>query len=147
MRTGPSAILQVHPSTTTQGPLMDPPLSFCPNFSCLKRGLAGQGNIAVHSPRGRRFRCTCCGKTFAASRNTPSYRRHKPTELMTVVLPLLTHGCPLQALVAAYGLDERTAAAWQDKAGRHARRFPQLPVEQGQVDARQVQADARGGKR
>src|SRR5581483_9455904 len=31
------------------------------------------------------------------------YRLHKPVELMTVVLTLLGHGCPLQAVVAAYG--------------------------------------------
>src|SRR5262245_18773304 len=120
---------------------MDPLPEFCPNFYCLKRGLVGQGNIRVHSQKERRFRCTCCNKTFAASRNTPFYRLHKPLELATVVLTLLTHGCPLQAIVAAYGLDERTVAAWQAKAGTHAQRFHQLHVEQGQVDAQHVQAD------
>jgi transposase-like protein len=120
---------------------MDPTSQFCPNFYCLQRGLAGQGNIRVHSLKERRYRCACCGKTFAASRNTPYYRLHKPAELMTVALTLLTHGCPLQAIVAAYGLDERTVAAWQHKAGGHARRFHQLRVERGQVDARHVQAD------
>jgi transposase-like protein len=120
---------------------MDPLPQFCPNFYCLKRGLVGQGNIRVHSPKERRFRCTCCNKTFAASRNTPFYRLHKPLELATVVLTLLTHGCPLQAIVAAYGLDERTVAAWQAKAGRHAARFHEQHVAQGQVEAQHIQAD------
>jgi hypothetical protein len=42
-----------------------PPLG--PYFSCLRRGLTGQGHIPVHFHKERRYRCTCCGKTFAAS--------------------------------------------------------------------------------
>jgi transposase-like protein len=120
---------------------MDPPSQFCPNFYCLRRGLTGQGNIKVHSHKERRFRCTTCGQTFAASKNTPFYRLHKPVGLATVVLTLLTHGCPLQAAVAAFGLDERTVADWQRKAGQHAQRFHELQVQQGRVDAQHVQAD------
>jgi transposase-like protein len=120
---------------------MDPLPQFCPNFYCLQRGLVGQGNSRVHAPKERRFRRTCCNKTFAASRNTPCDRLHKPLELATVVLTLLTHGCPLQAIVAAYGLDERTVAAWQAKAGRHAERFHEQHVAQGQVEAPHIQAD------
>lgn len=120
---------------------MDPSSALCPNFYCLHRGELGKGNIKVHSHKEQRFRCTTCGQTFAASKNTPYYRLHKPVTLMTVVLTLLAHGCPLQAIVAAYGLDERTVADWQDKAGRHAQRFHQLKVQQGRVDAQHVQAD------
>lgn len=120
---------------------MDPTTQFCPNFYCWKRGLADQGHIKVHSHKERRFRCTCCGKTFAASRNTPFFRLHKSLDLVSVVLTLLTHGCPLQAIVAAYALDERTVAAWQQRAGEHAQRFHQLHVQQGQLDAQHVQAD------
>jgi transposase-like protein len=120
---------------------MDPTTQFCPNFYCLKRGLPDQGHIKVHSHKERRFRCTCCNHTFAASRNTPFFRLHKSLDLVTVVLTLLTHGCPLQAVVAAYDLDERTVADWQQRAGDHAQRFHQLHVQQGRVDAQHVQAD------
>src|SRR6516165_7720326 len=120
---------------------MDPHLQFCPNFYCLPRGKAGLGNIRVHARKDRRYRCTTCGKTFAATKNTPYYRLHKPVTLMTTVLTLLTHGCPVQAIVAAFGLDERTVADWQHQAGRHAQRFHQLHVESGQVAAEHIQAD------
>jgi transposase-like protein len=120
---------------------MDPSHQFCPNYYCLKRGLLDQGHIKVHSHKEQRYRCTCCGKTFAASRNTPFFRLHHPLDLVTVVLTLLTHGCPLQAVVAAYHLDERTVADWQTRAGEHAQRFHQLHVQQAQVDAQHVQAD------
>jgi hypothetical protein len=54
---------------------------------------------------------------------------------------LLYYGCPRQAIVAAYGLDECTVADWRQHAGRHSQRFHQLHVQQGRVDAQHVQAD------
>jgi transposase-like protein len=120
---------------------MDPLTQFCPNFYCLNRGKAGQGNIRIHSRKERRFRCTTCDKTFAATKNTPYYRLHKSLDLVTIVLALLCHGCPRQAIVAAYGLDERTVADWQQRAGRHSQRFHELHVQQGRVDVQHVQAD------
>jgi hypothetical protein len=89
----------------------------------------------------RRFRCTLCKKTFAATKNTPFYRLHHPLDLVTIVLTLLCHGCPRQALVAAYALDERTVADWELRAGRHGQRFHELHVAQGRVDLQHVQAD------
>ena len=60
---------------------------------------------------------------------------------MTIVLTLLCHGCPLQAIVAAFGLDERTVAAWRDRAGRHGQRFHEHHVLSGRVELGHVQAD------
>jgi transposase-like protein len=120
---------------------MDPQTQFCPNPDCRARGQAGQGNIRVHSQRDRRYRCTTCGRTFAATTGTPFFRLKHPTELVTLVLTLLCHGCPLQAIVAAFGVDERTVAAWQVRAGDHCQRVHEHLVEQGQVDLGHVQAD------
>ena len=120
---------------------MDLSGQFCPNFYCSHRGKPGLGNIRVHSRTEQRYRCTTCGKTFAATRNTPYYRLHKPIELVTAVLALLSHGCPIQAIVAAFSLDERTVADWQQKAGRHGQRFHELQVERGWVPTLHVQAD------
>jgi len=58
---------------------------------------------------------------------------------MTLVLTLLLHGCPIPAIVAACGLDERTVRAWLHKAGTHAALLHDQMV--GGVKARQVQAD------
>ena len=91
---------------------MDPTKAFCDNPECPARGKVGQGNLTVHSHKEQRFRCGTCGKTFAASKGTPFYRLHKDRSLFVIVLTLLTHGCPLQAIVAAFGLDERTIADW-----------------------------------
>jgi transposase-like protein len=120
---------------------MDPQAQFCRNPDCPARGQRGRGNIRVHSRKEQRYRCTTCGRTFAATQDTPFYRLKKPTELVIIVLTLLCHGCPLQAIVAAFGLDERTVAAWRDRAGQHGQRFHQHHVLGGQVELGHVQAD------
>jgi transposase-like protein len=120
---------------------MDPQARSCHNPDCPTRGRLGLGNIRVHSRKERRYRCTACDRTFAATHDTPLYRLKKPAELVTIVLTLLSHGCPLQAIVVAFGLDERTVAAWRDRAGRHGRRFHEHHVLSGQVELGHVQAD------
>lgn len=65
----------------------------------------------------------------------------KPAELIVVVVTLLAYGCPVQAIVQAFGLDERTAASWRDRAGHHCQHVHQALVEQGQLDLVHVQAD------
>ena len=43
----------------------------------------------------------------------------KPVDLIVIVVALLTYGCPVQAIVHAFGLDERTVVTWRDRAGVH----------------------------
>ena len=125
---------------------MDPQTQFCPNGGCSARGWVGQGNIRVHSWLEHRYRCATCDKTFAATTGTPFYRARTAVDTVTLVLTLLVltllaHGCPLQAIVAAFGFDERTVAAWQAKAGRHCRQIHGHLVQQGALDLGHVQAD------
>jgi IS1 family transposase len=65
----------------------------------------------------------------------------KPVELIVIVVTLLSYGCPVQAIVHAFGLDERTVADWRDRAGVHCQQVHQELVEQGQLDLMHVQAD------
>ncbi len=120
---------------------MDPSTVFCPNPACPDKGQPGRGTIGIHSQKKQRYRCTTCRKTFAATRGTALYRLHYPVELMVLVVTLLCHGCPTQAIVAAFGLDERTVAAWLHRTGTHAARVHAAVVETGQVDLGQVQVD------
>jgi len=120
---------------------MNPRELFCPNLACPSRGQNGQGNIVVHSRKERRYRCTVCGRTFAATKQTAQYRLHKPWDLFVIVTTLLAHGCPLQAIVAAFGLDERTVAAWHRRAGEQAKRVHEHLVLARPLDLGQVQAD------
>jgi hypothetical protein len=59
----------------------------------------------------------------------------------TRVLTLLSHGGPTQAIVAAFGVDERPVAAWLNRAGQHCQRVHQPVVQQGRVGLQHVQAD------
>jgi transposase-like protein len=60
---------------------------------------------------------------------------------MKLVITLLIHGCPPKAIEAAFGLDERTVARWQDKAGMHAQKLHEHLIQSQKVQLGQVQAD------
>jgi hypothetical protein len=57
------------------------------------------------------------------------------------VLTLLAHGCPRQAIVAAYGFDERTVKSWWQRAGEHCQKVHEHTVGQSQLELQQAQAD------
>jgi hypothetical protein len=120
---------------------MDPQERFCHNRGCWAYGRAGEGHIVVHSQKERRYRCKRCSKTFSETKGTPLYRMHKPHELVATVVTLLAYGCPVQAVVAAFGLDERTIARWQRESGHQCRRLHEHLVQAGGVLLSQVQAD------
>lgn len=120
---------------------MDPQTQFCHNPACPARGVVGQGTIRIHSQKDRRYQCTCCRRTFAATTGTPAYRLRTSLDVVALVVTLLTHGCPVPAIVAAYGLDERTIATWLARAGHHAQAVHEHLVQRGHLDLGHVQAD------
>ena len=111
----------------------------CPTPDCPGNGAAG--DLVLHSRRERRVKCRRCGHTFAVTRGTPFYRLHHAAELMVIVLALLAHGCPVQAIVFAYGLHEDTVRAWLERGGQQAQRVQEHVVHNGAVDEVHVQAD------
>ena len=100
-----------------------------------------EGNITIHDRKRHRYRCKVCRTTFSAKRGTLFDGLRKPTTLIVIVITLLSYGCPVQAIVQAFGLDERTVAAWRDRAGQHCQQVHTAIVEQGQLDLIHVQAD------
>jgi len=82
-----------------------------------------------------------CGKTFSASSGTLYYRLRTDEMTVTCVATLLAHGCPVAAIVQAFGLDERTVKAWQQRAGEHCQAVHEHMVAQQSLDLGQVQAD------
>src|SRR6266516_7743931 len=126
---------------------MDTSKQCCPNAACSARGQKGEGTISMHDRKRQRYRCKICKETFSARRGTMLEGLRKPTELIVVVVTLIAYGCPIQAIVHAFGLDERTVASWRDRAGRHCQQVHQALVPQGQLDAQHVQVDAHSGER
>lgn len=120
---------------------MNPQTLFCPNMDCPARGHKGKGNIQVHSQKDQRCVCQVCGQTFTVTKGTIFYRlRHAP-ELVIQVLILLAYGCPIQAIVRAFGLDERTVRDWHARAGNHCQQVHEHLVENTVHDLKQAQAD------
>src|SRR3972149_3219097 len=120
---------------------MNPKEQFRPELECTARGKIGEGNIIVHSPKEGRYKCKVCGKTFSRTSGTAMYGLKKTAELFVIVVTLLAHGCPVQAIVAAFGLDERTVKDWFKRAGQHCQQVHVHFMEQTNLDLGQVQAD------
>jgi transposase-like protein len=134
--------------TSTPEP-MDASLPFCPNEACSARGQIGAGNISIHGRKRPRYKCHRCGKTFSARKGTVFEGLRTDEEKVVLIVTLLSYGCPLQAIVHAFGLDERTVATWQKRAGQHCQRVHTAVVEQGKVKSQHIQADeirAKGRK-
>ena len=98
---------------------MDPTTTFCPNLACPARGQTGKGNIGIHARKDHRFMCTECHKTFTATKGTAFYRLRTSAETVSLVVTLMAHGCSLQAIVVAFGYDERTVTSWMARGGGH----------------------------
>src|SRR5262245_24794400 len=128
--------------------VMDPTTVCCPNLDCPARGHVGKGNIGVHARKAPRCICTQWHRPFPATKGTAVYRLRTPAETGTLVLTLLAHGCPLQALVVALGFDERTVAAWEARAGRQGQagqeHLGEQPRARGQVQADESRVKAQG---
>lgn len=120
---------------------MNPQQLFCPKMDCPSRGQTGKGNIIGHGKKKRRYKGKVCNKTFVQSVCTAIYRLHKDPQVFFMVMTLLSLGCPPPAAAVAFGLDERTVAAWQKKAGEQAKRVHEHLVLGQPRDLGQVQAD------
>ena len=127
---------------------MDPTTTFCPNGNCPARGQTGQGNIGIHSQKEQRFICHECHKTFSATKGTAFYRLRTAAETVSLVVTLLAHGCPVQAIVAAFGFDERTVADWWARSGRQGQAvhedLVEPPRDLGQVQADEIRVKKQG---
>jgi len=115
-------------------PALNPALMVCPHCGQAEK-------IWIHSQKERRYKCVACQRTFSERQGTPLFRMGYPIWVVILVLTLLAGGCPVQAIVFAFGLDERTVASWQRQAGNHAQRVQEEKVCQGSLAAHQIQSD------
>jgi hypothetical protein len=76
-----------------------------------------------------------------ATTGTPLYRLRSDPERVAQVLTLLAFGCPPQAIVRAFEMDERTVAAWQKRAGAHCEAVHEALVVGQPRELGHVQAD------
>lgn len=127
---------------------MNPREVFCPTPDCPARGRCGEGNIRIHARTPPRYRCTVCGATFGARAGTVFHRRPTAATTITQVVTLVAYGCPVPAIVAAFGVQRQTVAAWVDAAGRQCaavhERLVCQPRDLGAVQADEVRVRQQG---
>jgi len=114
---------------------------FCPNIECPARGQVGKSNIGIHDQKKKRYICHVCKRTFSASKGTLFYRLRREPKTVLLVIALLVYGCPVQAIVQAFEIDERTVRNWWQRAGVHCQAFHERLLDQNQLELGQVQAD------
>jgi transposase-like protein len=128
---------------------MNPLDVFCPNMDCPARGQVGEGNVVGHGSKRPRLRCTVCHKTFSPRTGTPLHRRSTATEVMVQVVTLVSFGCPIPAIEAAFGLQARTVREWVAASGRQCegvqQHLVQRPQDLGQVQADELRVRVAGG--
>ena len=108
---------------------MDTPLYSATISHALPEAKAARGTlVSTHAK-------TSASSVHSAERPSPR-RKGRPStpadnaETVALVLTLLAHGCPLQAIVVAFGFDERTVATWGACAGRQGQAVQEYFVEQ-----------------
>ena len=122
--------------------------AFCPNLDCPAKGQTGTGNIVIHSRQHFRYKCKECGQTFTQTKGTPFYRLRHQQEVVVRVVTLLAWGCPPQAIVAAFDLDERTVSDWQQRAATQCHQVHEhlvtRPRDLGEVQADELRVKRQG---
>lgn len=112
---------------------------FCSNGGCPDKHKRGAGNIVSHGRKRPRCKCTTCGRTFSYRRDTAYAGLRTASEVVTQVVTLVSYGCPVAAIVAAFGYDARTVSRWMQRAGQQAEWLHHEQVRP--LDLQQVQVD------
>jgi transposase-like protein len=115
---------------------MTPQTQLCPY--CGAKGK--DGKLRVHSQKSKRYRCQDCKRTFSERCGTALYQLKKP-DLFGVVVSLLAYGCPPQAIVATYGVSQKTVRDWAKRAGEHCEEVHEQTVMRQHWDLQHIQAD------
>jgi transposase-like protein len=118
-----------------------PPANVARIWSALQEGKSVKALLSVTDVSAPAIAARSAEKRQVAKEGTMFAGLRTPTEVVVLVVTLLSYGCPIQAIVHAFGLDERTVARWRDRAGTQCEQVHQAIVEQGQLDLVHVQAD------
>lgn len=118
-------------------------------MDCPARGQIGEGNVGIHSLKRQRYWCKVCRKPFSARAETIFYRRRTDEQTITRVITLVSHGCPVPAIEAAYGFQTQTIQDWVDAAGAHCEGVHHaevvVPRDLGQVQADEIHVKTQAG--
>jgi len=80
--------------------------------------------------------CEVCGSSFSATKGSIFYRLRTDPVTVMLVITLMAFGCPLQAIVVAFGFDERTVKDWWRRAGEHCEEVHKHLVGQSELEVK-----------
>lgn len=118
-----------------------PPKYFARTWRAWQEDKSGKAILSFMAANAHATGARPAAKPQVAKEGTLFAGLRKPMEVIVLVVTLLAYGCPVQAIVHAFGPDERTVASWRDRAGQHCEQVHHALVEQGQLDLIHVQAD------
>jgi transposase-like protein len=128
--------------------MLQPKEEFCSCEKCPSRGQIGKGNIIIHDSNRGILQCNICKTTFSETKHTMFHGLKTPKDTVILVIILLTFGCPVNAIVKAFGFDHRTVKSWIRKAGLHCEKVHDhlivMPRDHGQIQADELQAKCQG---
>jgi transposase-like protein len=128
--------------------MLQPNIEFCSCETCPSRGQIGKGNIIIHDSTRGMLQCNVCKTTFSETKHTMFHGLKTDKVTVILIITLLTFGCPVNAIVKAYGFDRRTVMSWIAKAGLHCEKIHDnlivTPRDHGQIQADELQAKCQG---
>jgi len=102
----------------------------CPNSKCTLYDQSNRANIRLHSfyklksgGKRRRFRCTCCGKTFCIRIRSPYYRLHLSPIVFDEAAHMSVEGISKSAIARIKGVSWNTVSRWLELAAQYSRSF------------------------
>ena len=96
---------------------MDPATTFCPIWRVPPEDTPARATFASTRARPSASCARSAPRRSAQRKAQPYYRLRTSAETVSLVVTLLAHGCPRQAIVVGFGFDERTVACWLARAG------------------------------
>ena len=132
---------------------------FCPNESCAEYGKLQVESQSVnihkfgHTKNGtQRYRCTCCGKTFTATKGTIFYRRRTPMKDIIEALAMVAEGMRISSVSRVKGHKEDTISDWLKEAANHVEQVEAIllanyQLNRGQLDGLWSYVGNKGAKK
>ena len=109
---------------------MDPTTTFCPIWRVPPEAKPARGILASIRVRTGASSARSVARPLPQRTGQPFIACARRANLVALIVTLLAHGCPVQAIVVAFGFDERTVAAWRARAGRQGQAVQEHLVEQ-----------------
>jgi transposase-like protein len=100
----------------------------CCNAECKHYNLFAEGNIAVRAKYGINkdrylLYCKTCGKTFAATRDTPLFKSHLPQDTVTQIIKLSAEGVGIRSMARILGISTKAVMSNIARLGEHCDHF------------------------